>query len=331
VALQSGAGRIDEALRIAAAVRARGLQTRATGECSEACPFVFLAGSKRQMLPGARLGFHRLSAGGFNPPYQRLLNRAMRHRFEQAGLTRHLATKALSTPPSTLWFPGGDELTAAKLVSVPDRPLDVDLPTAPGSTQADYAEALSASALWQALDRRYPGAQSEAALRMHAAGAEGPAAVQAAGHEVVSLLLPGLLAQASPETRWLYVEVLLAQINALRLLDPVACRNLLLGDPLAHRRLPPELAWREAEWLLGALKEVPANRPARRPTSLEFEVIRRTLGPRAPAQLASLWRPTSPASAREPDCNVAEALLSELRSLAAPQRRLALRLMFERE
>jgi hypothetical protein len=111
----------------------------------------------------------------------------------------------------------------------------------------------------------------------------------------------------------------------------VACRNLLLGDPLAHRRLPPELAWREAEWLLGALKEVPANRPARRPTSLEFEVIRRTLGPRAPAQLASLWRPTSPASAREPDCNVAEALLSELRSLAAPQRRLALRLMFERE
>ena len=129
----------------------------------------------------------------------------------------------------------------------------------------------------------------------------------------------------------LYVEVLLAQINALRLLDPVACRELLLGDPLAHRRLPPELAWREAEWLLGALKEAPANLVPRRPTALELEVIRRTLGPRAPVQLATLWRPTRPPSAREPDCNVADALLSELRTLAAPQRRLALRLLFDRE
>jgi uncharacterized RDD family membrane protein YckC len=331
VALQSVEGRLDEALRIAQAVRQRGLATRATGACSEACPFVFLAGTQRHLLPGAPLGFHRLSAGGFNPPYQGLVNRELRHRLLRAGLTPHLATKAVATPPSAMWFPDGDELSAAGLVSVPERPLDVDLPAGPGAARADYAEALSASPLWQRLEKRFPGIVAEAALRMHAAGGEGVPAVQAAGHEVMSLLLPGLLARASPETRWMFTQVLLAQINALRLLDPAACRDLLLGDPAAHRRLPPTLAWREAEWLLGALAEAPRADAPRRPTALEVEVIRRTLGPRAPQQLAGLWRPLTVQSPREPDCNLAEALIAELGSLAAPERRLALRLMYERE
>jgi len=100
-----------EALRIADAVRERGLPVRATGPCSDVCPFVFLAGSKRQLLPGARLGFHRVSAGGFNPPYQGLLNRELRHRLIAAGLTPHLATKAVATPPGALWVPEGDELS----------------------------------------------------------------------------------------------------------------------------------------------------------------------------------------------------------------------------
>lgn len=331
VTLQSSGGRLDEALRLAEAVRERGLPVRAHGECSDACPFVFLAGSRRDLLPGARLGFRRVSAGVFNPPYQALLNRELRHRFIATGLTPHLATKAVATPPTALWFPEGDELFSARLVSVPERPLDVDLPVPTGAGLADYAEALSASPLWQQLERRFPGAQAEAARRMLAASPDSVAAVQAASQEVVSLLLPSLLAVASPETRWLYTEVLRAQVNALRLLDPLACRGLLLGDAAAHRRLPPALAWREAEWLLGALAEAPRTTQPRRPTGLELEVIRRTLGPRAPQQLATMWRPAAPTSAREPDCNLAEALLSELGSLAAPERRLALRLIYERD
>ncbi|MEN9628992.1 MAG: hypothetical protein RJA10_2219 [Pseudomonadota bacterium] len=331
VSLQSTGGRLDEALQLADALRERGLPVRATGECSHACPLVFLAGSKRHLSPGARLGFHRISAGDFNLPYQGLLNRELRHRLITAGLTPHLATKAVATPPTAMWFPEGDELSSAGLVSVTERPLDVDLPASASASLADYAEALSASPLWQQLEQRFPGAQAEAAQRMLAAGAGGVAAAQAAGQEVVSLLLPGLLARASPETRWLFTEVLLAQINSLRLLDPTACRQLLLGDAAVHRRLPPALVWREAEWLLGALSEAPSGTPPRRPTALELEVIRRTLGPRAPQQLAGLWRPTGPVSPREPDCNLAEARLSELRSLAAPERRLALRLIYERE
>lgn len=331
VVLESSAGRLPEALQIAAAVRARGLPTRATGECSGVCPFVFLAGSRRQLLPGARLGLQRLSAGGFNPPYQRLLNRELRHRLAAAGLTPHLVTKTLATPPPRSWYPESDELAAAGLVTVPERPLDVELPGPQGATVADYAEALSASPLWQAVERRFPGVQALAAEHMGAASPQGAEAVQTAGHEVVAALLPPLLAQASPETRWLFTEVLLAQMNVLAAIDTELCRNLLLGDPAAHRRLPPELAWREAQWLLGALGEAPRGTPARRPNPLELEVIRRTLGQRAPQHLAILWRPTVMPPANEPDCDRGRAMLTELATLAAPQRRLALRLMYERE
>jgi hypothetical protein len=239
-------------------------------------------------------------------------------------------TKTLASPPARPWFPEADEWAAAGLVTPPERPLDVDLPGPQGATAADYAEALAASALWQTLERRFPGMQALAAEHMAAASAQGADAVQAAGHEVVAALLPPLLAQASPETRWLFTELLLAQMNALAA-DPGLCRRLLLGDAAAHRRLPRELAWREAEWLLGALGETPRAAPPRRPNALELEVIRRTLGLRAPQHLALLWRPVVTPPDGEPDCERGRAMLAELSTLAAPQRRLALRLMFERE
>ncbi len=329
--LQSDGGRLAEAQQIAAAVRTRGLATRATGTCSDVCPLVFLAGSTRQLLPGGRLGFHRLTVGPFNPPYQRWANGVQRQLLLAAGLTPHMATKALATPPALLWFPDLDELTSAALVSVPERPLDVDLPLPGTASVAEYTEALSASPLWQALERRFPGVAAEAAQRMFSAGGGGAEAVQIAGQTVVGQRLPLLLAQASPETRWLYTEILQAQVEHLRTVDAAACRGLLRGDVPALRLLPPALAWREAQWLMAALDETPSTAAPRRSTALELEVIRRTLGPRAPRQLAVMWRSPEPLPANEPDCDRSLGQLSELASIAAPERRLALRLMYERQ
>ncbi|HNU10856.1 MAG TPA: RDD family protein [Rubrivivax sp.] len=330
VVLESADGRLPEALRIATALRARGLRTRVSGECSGPCAFAFLSGVRRQLLPGARLGLRRLSAGTFNPPYQGLLNRSFGARLEAAGLTPHLVRKTLATPPSRTWYPEADEQAASHLVTVPERPLDVELPDPQGAVLADYAEALSASVLWQALEQRFPGLQALAAGQMAAASARGADAVQLAAQQAVSARLPPLLARASPETRWLYAEILLAQMQALGD-DPASCSALLLGDVAAHRLLPRELAWREAGWLLGALTEAPRAEPVRRPKPLELEVIRRTLGTHAPGHLAGLWRPPSPLPAGAADCARGKAMLAELDTLAAPQRRLALRLMFERE
>ncbi|HNT38325.1 MAG TPA: RDD family protein [Rubrivivax sp.] len=322
-------GRLPEAERIATMLRERDLAVRVSGECSGACVFAFVGGARRQLLPGARLALQRLSAGAFNPPYQGLLNRSLAQRLAALGLSPHLARKTLATPPTHAWVLEPDELAASGLVSVPERPLDVELPDPQGAVVADYAESLSASRLWQALERRFPGMQALAAEQMAAASVRGAEAVQEAGQQVVLALLPPLLARASAETRWLYVEVLLAQMKALAD-DDASCRALLLGDPAAYRNLPRELAWREAEWLHGALLEAPRNEALRRPKAIEFEVIRRTLGQRAPEYLAGIWRPLTAPASGEPSCARGRALLEELGTLAAPQRRLALRLMFER-
>lgn len=329
VVLDSPTGRLPEAERIAAAIHARGLPTRVSGECSGACPFVFLAGSRRQVLPGGRLGLQRLSAGAYNPPYQGLLNQSLAARLGAAGLSAHLVRKTLATPPTRLWYLAPDELAVSGLVTGPERPLDVELPAPAGAVLADYAEALAASGLWQALEQRFAGLQALAAEHMLAAAPAGREAVQEAGHQVVAAVLPHLLAQASPETRWLFTEILLAQMNALAQ-DAPACSALLRGEPAAHRRLPRELSWREADWLLGALAEAPRAAPPRAPRPLELEVIRRTLGLRAPEHLAGLWRPVAAPPPGEPDCARGRAMLGELGTLAAAQRRLALRLIFER-
>lgn len=331
VTLESSGGRLDEALRIAALVRQRNLPTRAVGACEGMCPFVFLAGSQRQLLPTARLGLQRQMAGAFNPPYQALVNRDFARVLSAYGFAPHLVTKTLATPPPALWYPERDELAASGLISLPTRPLDVDLPAPQGALLADYAEALLASPLWQALEQRFPGAQAMAAQRMHGASPQGSDAVQAAAYDVVSAQMPVLLTQASPETRALFTEVLQAQMAALSAQDPALCRDLLRGDPAAHRRLPPALAWREAEWLLLALQEAPRVSTVRKPTTLELEVIRRTLGQRAPQLLMQLWRSNEALPPEEPDCLRGQAMLAELGSLAAPQRRLALRLIYERD
>jgi hypothetical protein len=331
VAIDSPQGRWAEATALAARVRERRLATRATGPCIGACPLVFLAGERRQLLPGATLGFHRVAAGPLNGVYQRLVNRELGHVLAAAGLRTHLVTKTLATPPTQHWVPAADELASSGLVSVPVRPLDVDLPAAAGAVETDYVEALSTSRLWLALERRFPGIVALAGARMGAAAASGEEAVQIAGHEVVAAQMPLLLDSASPESRWLYTDVLRDQVEALSAVDPSVCRDLLLGDAMAHRRLPQALAWREAEWLLGALAEAPRPPVRWRPSALELEVIRRTLGRRAPGQLAALWRPTTAQAARETRCDTALALLGEMQTLTAPLRRLALRMMYERE
>lgn len=332
VLIESNEGRLAEALDIAAALKARALPTRATGGCARVCPVVFLAGSRRQLLPGARLGFQRVSAGLFNPPHQSWVNAALRRVLvDGGGLTPHMATKALATPPSALWEPDVAELAAAGLVTAPERPSDVELPAPNDATLADYTEALSASPLWQAFDQRFPGALADAAAAMQAVTAQGADAVQGAAYQAMGRRMPGLLAVASPETRLLYADVLMAQVDFLRSVDAQLCRSLLLGEAAGHRRLPQALARREADWLLAALAEPPRTAPPRRPTAIELEVVRHTLGPQAPALLATMWRPTVEPPEGQPDCDRVLVLLSRMATLAAPERRLAVRMIFERE
>ncbi|RZI97156.1 MAG: hypothetical protein EOP39_28315, partial [Rubrivivax sp.] len=77
VELASPGGRVREAERMAAAMKARGQSSRAVGTCASACTLVFLAGQPRHLTPTGELGFHRASTGTFNPVFEELANQQL--------------------------------------------------------------------------------------------------------------------------------------------------------------------------------------------------------------------------------------------------------------
>ena len=315
VELRSPGGRLAEASRIAAVLRARPLQTRAIGRCENACAIVLMAGRSRQLGPAAQLGFQRAPGATFSPLMQRAAERHQRVAYTQAGLTEAFAERVLGTTARVMWRPDAQDLAAAGLIRMPERPFDVDPPLADDAEAAEYIEALQTSAAWRAVEQRFPGTIETAAGRMQAARARGadPAGTQVETQRVLEPLLHGLLVGASAELRIHFFELLALQLDAARGLGADACRNLLAGDTATRAALPAPLAWREAAWLTDAMAEPPRG-SQRRASALEAEVVRaRARRPGArPARAAASpgsrrWTRRGLRAIRRADCRGARA------------------------
>jgi hypothetical protein len=347
VELDSPGGRLKEGEQIAALVKKSSWQTRTTGACESACTFIHMAGERKQLLPGAKLGFHRASAGTVNPVLDNLANRELVRMYREAGLPERFIERTLATPASRMWHPSRDELVGAGLVSLAERPLDVELPDNPRAPASEYADAMTGSDTWLAFEKRFPGAMAAAARRMAAARSAGAdaAEVQVQGQKVVEAHLPLLLADGGPEVRESYLALLTLQLNSVRALpatpaaptpspatpgSPSACIAVLAGDAAARRALGGELVQREAAWLISATGSEPTREVGGRSASgVEQEVLRRRLGERSPALLAQAWQPGAlqrPAR----DCERTVELLRSVAALPPAERRLATRLLFGR-
>ncbi len=346
VELDSPGGRLKEGEEIAALVKRASWHTRTTGACESACTLVHMAGERKQLLPGAKIGFHRASAGTVNPVLDTLANRELVRIYREAGLPERFIERTLATPASRMWYPSRDELVGAGLVSLAERPLDIDLPDSARAPASEYADAMTGSDTWLAIEKRYPGTMAAAAARMAAARASGAdaAEVQVQGQKVIELHLPALLADAGPELRESYLALLAQQMAAARAGSappaagagtgapavPPACIGVLAADAAARRALSPELVQREATWLIAAADAAPTREiGGRTASSVEQEVLRRRLGERSPALLALAWQPGAlqrPAR----DCERTLELLRAVAALPPAERRLATRLMFGR-
>ncbi|NRF68273.1 hypothetical protein HLB44_14870 [Aquincola sp. S2] len=327
--LDSRGGRFHEAQAIADAVRGQGWTIRVTGACSDACTLVLMAGGVRQILPGAQVVIRRAPPAVFNPLFARLARHRLAELYRHAGLPDGFVRKALALPPTHAWRPAADELAAGGIVSAASHPLDVAVPMLRDASSREFAEALNTNPVWQVLERRYPRSIAAAAERMRVArdgGAELDA-VMAAGQGVVEELLAKLLFNAGSPLREHFVDLLAQQLDAAREGGVASCHRVLAGDTVARRALPAELAVREAAWLVDAAAEPLRQTAMRSPSALEIEVIRRSLGGHAPALLSSLRHPPD---AGPRHCERIAALLAELPRLPHGERRLAIRLIFER-
>jgi hypothetical protein len=336
VELDSPGGRLKEAETIAAAVRERQAVTRTTGHCESACTLIHLAGTRRQVLPGAKIGFHRADTGSHNPVLDRLVNLELARTYRTAGLPEIFVQKTLATPPWDMWYPSRAELASADLLHTPERPLDVDLPAEPLAEAPAYAELMRVNDAWLAIDQHRPGALAMAAQLMataRTAGAE-DAAVQVQGQRVVQALLPSLLSGAEPWLLESYLGLLIDQTSAAQGIDAgTACLAVLQGDAAARRSLPTHLLQRESSWLIDAATQPARKAASRGLTALEQEVLRRRLGDQAPALLANAWRvgrngpePRVPLQ----ECKRTLELLRAVAVLPGAERRLAARVIFDR-
>ena len=323
-------GRFQEALQLAGAVRGQGWTLRVNGSCLDACTVVLMAGKVRQLMPQSRWGIARPAPVSGNPVFKHLARQRLAALYRAAGVPAALVTTGLAMPRDFHWHAAWDELAAAGVATVQPHPLAVALPKLREAGAAELADTLHSHPRWHGLDQRFPGTIAAAVERVQAAranGADDDAAMLAA-LETVEPLLARLLFNASPELREQFARLLLEALQATRGdAGGSSCVGLLAGDAAARRAMPAELALREAVWMADAAAERPRETPPRVPSGIELEVVRRWLGPEAPALLAGLRHP---GDAGERHCARITALLTHVLQLPPGERRLALRMAFER-
>ncbi|MET0519640.1 MAG: RDD family protein [Burkholderiaceae bacterium] len=339
VELASPGGRLSEAERMAGQLRSIQASTRAVGGCESACTLVFLAGRERQLMPGARLGFHRASSGTYNPVFDRLANEQLASDYRQLQLPDYFIERTLETPARGMWYPDSAELVAQAVIAAPPQTLDIVLPpdgaAAERAPLADYVDALRANAAWYALDKRFPELLGAAAARMRAVpAADGEAAAQDAALQALAPIVAELVLAGPPESRRRYLAIVRAQLAALQQEAGGAaiCQAWLGGRLEPRRHWGAALTARETAWLIAAAGDPPARWLPRPPTPLELEVVQRVLGAQAPGLLARLWTPEAGALAAArplPDCARSAQLLDRIARLPAQQRELAERVVFQ--
>jgi len=118
--LTSPGGRLGAAQEAANFISRNGLNTYVLDECSSACTRVFVAGKRRTLLNGARLGFH---SANFTSPMplpgamRWIANRVSIGEYVSAGIDPQFMERAVSIAPKDIWYPSAGELLAAHVIT----------------------------------------------------------------------------------------------------------------------------------------------------------------------------------------------------------------------
>ena len=131
VVLESEGGRIAEALRMAEIIKRNGLETRVESECASACTLLLLAGKDRSAHRFAQIGFHQPDFPGVTEAEREQFIDSNRQDYVEAGIKPSFLDRAMSTPPSEMWYPTHAELVEAGVLTAEEFTVD--------SSQADVA------------------------------------------------------------------------------------------------------------------------------------------------------------------------------------------------
>jgi hypothetical protein len=128
VSLNSPGGSVDDALKMSALIREKGLNTKVATKalCASSCPLVFAGGVAREAQEDAIVGVHQVFNASQTRPSpeqamsgaQRMTARIARH-LDEMGIGSGLWLNALETPPDRLYYLTPEEMAEFKLTTDP--------------------------------------------------------------------------------------------------------------------------------------------------------------------------------------------------------------------
>ena len=292
--LDSHGGRIGEADRIAQIVRARKLITYVSDHCESACTHIFLAGRERWMAAGAKLGFHQPDFPGMTALERMTMLRDERATLIAAGLPKSFADRAMATPPSSMWYPSGQALLEAHIIS------GISSADAPAGSQT--AASPQAAIRWKLIMQKFPALdtlqRSDPKLYQWLESNFSEAVRLGRSQDEVTELFRGyyegivgdFLPRAASDMIMERNDITLDYLKILRRSDSQSCFVYLSGDKATSRSilsaLAPDVARREAAFdrkLLEAGRQ--DNVP---PTSIDVATIQRNVF--ATARHSAIWQ-----------------------------------------
>jgi plasmid stabilization system protein ParE len=226
-------------------------------------------------------------------------------------------------------------LLAHALIAPMPQTLALALPPVGTSGLPDFDDALRIHPVWDALEQHSAGTIDAVAKRMWDARQAGAPDedVQAAALSPLARQMPALLARSDAASRRRYVQLVAEQLRALQATPAAgtrpACRDLLDGRLDVRRQLPIGLQIRESQWLLDAATAPPPRWLPKPATSIEIEVLNRSVGGAALGMLSRLWADAPDGAAAGPACEPVIALLNRVAAQPPARRELAERLLFQ--
>lgn len=120
VVLDSHGGRVYAARAMAGLIRDRGMHTQVRDICASACTLLFIAGARRSLAPGGRLGFH----GYATKSRFRLTDKAEEEARDRAtflahGVSADFVERMFQVPHDDMWFPERAQLEEAGILPLP--------------------------------------------------------------------------------------------------------------------------------------------------------------------------------------------------------------------
>lgn len=239
--LHSIGGRMLGAIRMAAIVKQRKLDTYVKERCASACTVVYLAGENRLIGENGELAFHAAGMGGTSMHNNETLGSSLKTEYINAGVPNWFLKKVLATPNDDLWIPDHNKLRKAKIITQVVNSAEYGFSGFGGNeniTEEAIEQGLLTHNYMKAMKEFDPETYQKVIAINRQVMTEGGTinSVSVAINQLLQTRINHYLAHASNEAVLYYWQTIITQMEALRANSPLACASYAFPSdiPLQH-------------------------------------------------------------------------------------------------